>query len=71
MRILIVNDKEEDLYLLETMLKGHGYRVVSASDGSEALKKLRAESFDMIISDILMPVMDGFEFLQKSHFLFS
>ena len=61
MKILIVDDIEENLYLLETLLKGSGYQVVAAKDGIEALDKLRKDSIDMIISDILMPKMDGFQ----------
>jgi len=60
-----VDDNKENLYLLESMLKGIGYEAVLAGNGKEALEKLRTESIDMIISDVLMPVMDGFKFCKE------
>jgi PAS domain S-box-containing protein len=65
MKILIVDDLKENLYLLETLLKGSGYEVVTVEDGVEALQKIKKETIDMIISDILMPRMDGFQLCRE------
>jgi len=65
MRILIVDDKDENLYLLKTLLEGDGHETILAKNGVEALDKLRKDSMDMIISDILMPRMDGFQFCRE------
>src|SRR3990172_8673401 len=59
-KLLIVDDSQSDLYLLETLLTNNGYTVVTAQNGIEALKKARTDPPDLIISDILMPEMDGF-----------
>ncbi|PKN17014.1 MAG: hypothetical protein CVU71_17870 [Deltaproteobacteria bacterium HGW-Deltaproteobacteria-6] len=60
--ILIVDDNDENLYLLRMLLTGQGYTVEEAHNGSEALAQVRANVPDMVISDILMPEMDGFTF---------
>ena len=60
-RILVVEDSCEYRDFLGILLSSHGYAFDSAQDGIEALEKLRAGAFDLIISDVLMPQMDGFQ----------
>lgn len=61
MQILIVDDDETYRKLLRKELTGHGYDVFEAEDGIEALDVLNKEKIDIVISDILMPRMDGFQ----------
>src|SRR5688572_32504316 len=56
-KILIVDDQEQNLYLLKALLGGNGYQVLEATNGAEALALARSNPPDVIISDILMPVM--------------
>ena len=58
--VLIVDDHAEALYLLRCMLEAEGFAVVEASHGREALDAAARQPLDLIVSDILMPVMDGF-----------
>lgn len=63
--ILIVDDKEDNLYYLQSLLQGHGYRVEAAHEGVEALALARRSAPDFVISDLLMPVMDGYTLLRE------
>lgn len=62
--VLIVDDKEENLYYLQALLSGNGYLVDGAHHGAEALVKARQKPPIMIVSDLLMPVMDGYTLLR-------
>jgi PAS domain S-box-containing protein len=64
-KVLVVDDNEKNVYMLEVLLKGVGYEVVTARNGIEALEKIRAGRFDGIVSDILMPLMDGFRLIRE------
>jgi DNA-binding NtrC family response regulator len=63
--ILIVDDTFENLYLLRVILQKEGFNVIEAENGEQGLKMLHQNKINMIISDILMPVMDGYMFCQS------
>ena len=60
-RILIVDDEPANLKLLETMLVQRGYEVVQAENGKNALERILEQRIDLILSDVMMPEMNGFE----------
>ena len=60
-KILVVDDEPDAVELVEFNLKSAGYEVVTAADGSEALKKARAQSPDLIVLDLMLPEVDGLE----------
>lgn len=59
-KILVAEDDEALNSLVTIYLKGHDYEVVSCHDGKEALEEFKKNSFDMVLTDIMMPRMDGF-----------
>ncbi|MBN2283823.1 MAG: PAS domain S-box protein [Deltaproteobacteria bacterium] len=64
-KILVVEDNAESRYLLERLLSSRGHQVISAEDGEEGLRRARQDIPDIIISDIMMPVMNGFRFCRE------
>ena len=64
-RILVVDDTELNRDLLLRRLQRDGHTVAAASDGSEALRRLAAEPFDVVLLDVMMPGLDGFAVLER------
>lgn len=64
-RIMVVDDEENIREVLSNYLESLGYEVITASDGQDALLKFEAGAFDLIVSDLLMPNIDGLELLRK------
>jgi two-component system alkaline phosphatase synthesis response regulator PhoP/two-component system response regulator VicR len=63
-KILAVDDERHIVRLVQVNLERQGYDVVTAFDGKEALEKIAAENPDLVVLDVMMPYMDGFEVLQ-------
>ena len=63
--ILVVDDQPQNIELLEAHLAPQGYEILTASDGEEALKKLAVNEVDLILLDVMMPVLDGFEVTRR------
>jgi CheY-like chemotaxis protein len=64
-KLLIVDDEPNLRKLIMFDFSGRGYRVVPAADGEEAVRKARAERFDLVLCDIRMPGTDGLETLRR------
>ena len=60
-KILVVDDSREIVYSISELLKYEGYQVVKAYDGMEALDALEKEKIDLILLDVMMPKMDGWQ----------
>lgn len=65
MKILVVDDEEGARELFYTILTDEGYSITLANNGEEALGIFKNDGFDLVITDIKMPVMDGLQLLQE------
>jgi two-component system, OmpR family, alkaline phosphatase synthesis response regulator PhoP len=63
-KILAVDDEKHILRLVQINLEKAGYDVLTGTNGREAVEKVRAEKPDLVVMDVMMPEMDGFEALQ-------
>lgn len=64
-RVLVVDDERHIVRLVQVNLERQGYEVLTAYDGVECLEKAKSQQPDLIILDVMMPRMDGFEALQR------
>jgi class 3 adenylate cyclase len=64
-RILVVDDQRANVEMMAGVLKGRGYEVFTALDGRQALEQVSKVRPDIVVSDILMPVMDGYQLCEK------
>jgi len=64
-KILVVDDEEVTTELAKTFLEHHGFEVVCAFDGEEALKLAQSERPDLILLDVMLPKVDGFEVCKR------
>ena len=63
--VLIVDDEESMRHLLSVILRDHGYEARAVSNGEDALKELAARDYDLVLSDVRMPRMDGLKLLRE------
>lgn len=64
-KILVVDDEPDTVGLLELTLQTAGYDVQTAGSGQEALRRVRDESFDLVLLDIMMPDLSGYDVLRR------
>lgn len=64
-RIMVVDDDEMVLMALDELLKPEGYEVQTVSSGTEALQKLDQGGYDLLMLDVIMPEMDGYELCKR------
>jgi two-component system alkaline phosphatase synthesis response regulator PhoP/two-component system response regulator VicR len=65
LKVLVCDDERHIVRLIQVNLERQGYQVVTAFDGKEGLEKIRAEKPNLVVLDVMMPYMDGFEVLKS------
>lgn len=65
LKILVCDDERHIVRLIQVNLERQGYQVVTAFDGKEGLEKIRSEKPNLVVLDVMMPYMDGFEVLKS------
>ena len=60
-KILVIDDQPDNVFILQDRLEQQGYEVLSASDGPEGIEKANSQHPDLILLDVMMPGMSGFE----------
>ena len=63
-RILVVDDEPDTVHLLQITLKPAGYIIESVMSGEEAVDRIRSDSYDLLLLDVMMPAMDGFDVIR-------
>lgn len=64
-KILVIDDEPGIVEIVETNLEGDGFLVISASNGKEGLEKIKNEGPELVVLDVMMPEMDGWEVLRR------
>ena len=64
-KILVIEDNEQNRYLVNFILEKNGYQVITARDGLEGINKAKKEKLDLILVDIRLPKLDGYEVTRR------